>query len=227
MSAVVNKHKGPNPGITAVVYVALFALSLIAYFAMSNGTGYPIVFGSPEENQRIFLQYGDALRINAFLQFGSAIPLGLFTATVCNRLDFLDIKVAGISIAFFGGMAASLFMALNGLSTWVLTQPGVADNKDILHAFQLFGFATGGVAHIAGLGLLMAGIAVPCLLLRLTPRWVAWLGLLLAVVSELSVLSFIFFPFSYLLPVARFGSFIWMICTGFTLTKTFPMRIKG
>jgi hypothetical protein len=65
----------------------------------------------------------------------------------------------------------------------------------------------------------MAGIAVPCLFGKYTPTWVAWLGLILAAIAELSTLSLLFSPLMILLPVARFGSYIWLIATGFTITK--------
>jgi hypothetical protein len=65
----------------------------------------------------------------------------------------------------------------------------------------------------------MAGISVPCLFGKYTSKWVAWLGLILAVIAELSTFGLIFEPAMFLLPIARFGSFIWMIGTGLTLIK--------
>jgi hypothetical protein len=65
----------------------------------------------------------------------------------------------------------------------------------------------------------MAGVSVPCLIVGLTPRWVAWLGLVLAAVCELSVLSVVFPQLSVLLPLGRLLAFVWMIAVGFTLPK--------
>jgi hypothetical protein len=39
----------------------------------------------------------------AFLEFGAAIPLGIFTATMVSRLQFLGVRAAGAQIGFFGG----------------------------------------------------------------------------------------------------------------------------
>lgn len=222
---VVDQHKGPHPGITAIVYVALFALSLITYFSLSHGTGYPIPFEPAVRSQEIFLQHRQAILVNAFFQFGSAFPLGLFTAAVTSRLSFLGVRATGVSIALFGGVAASVFVAISAISTWVLAQPGVAENIDVMHAIQLFGFLNGGPAFSIGMGLLMAGISVPALLLKLTPRWMAWQGLVLAGFAMLSTLSLVFFPFTFLLPAVRFGSFVWMIAMGFSLPKTSPVRM--
>lgn len=221
---LVENHKGPNPGITAIVYTGLFALSMICYFSLSHGNGYPIPFGPVERSQSIFLQYPGALLANAFFQFGTAFPLGLFTAAVTSRLSFLGVRATGVSIALFGGIAASVFVAISSICTWVLSQPGVAENRDLMHAIQLFGFLNGGPAFSVSMGLLMAGVSVPALLLKLTPRWIAIQGLVLASFAILSTLSLVFFPFTFLLPAVRFGSMVWMIAVGFSLPKSMPQR---
>ncbi|SHM43050.1 hypothetical protein SAMN05444266_10858 [Chitinophaga jiangningensis] len=215
-----SRHRGPHPGILAVVHVSLFVASLVILGILTKGMGFPNPFVPLADAQHRLQSFADATRINAVLQFGAAIPLGLFTAAVTSRLNFLGVNVTGVNIAFFGGLSASLFMALSGLCTWVLTQPGVADNLSAMHAMQLFGFATGGVAHVVALGLLMAGIAVPGLLGGYTPKWVAWLGLILAGIAELSTLSLFFPALMILLPVVRFGSYVWLIATGFTIARS-------
>lgn len=221
---LVEKHKGPNPGITAIVYTGLFALGMIGYFSLSHGNGYPIPFGSIETSQKIFLQYPEAILANSFFQFGTVFPLGLFTAAVTSRLSFLGVRATGVSIALFGGIAASVFVAISSISTWVLSQPGVAENAALMHAIQLFGFLNGGPAFAVSMGLLMAGVSVPALLLKLTPRWMAIQGLVLATFGILSALSLVFFPITYLLPAVRFGSMVWMIAVGFSLPKTMPLH---
>ncbi|AYB32070.1 hypothetical protein [Chryseolinea soli] len=221
------KHRGPHPGIIAIIYVCLFIVSLILFGILSQGSGFPRPFASPEQAQQIFRQFPDAIRFNALFQFGAAIPLGLFTAAVTSRLRFLGVTATGVNIAQFGGIAASLLITFSSLCSWLLSQPGVANDLPVMHALQLFGFATGGVAHITALGLLLAGISVPCLLGGYTPKWVAWLGLILAGIAELSTLSLVIEQAGYLLPVVRFGAYIWMISTGFTLAKNKPESIHS
>jgi hypothetical protein len=221
---LVDTHKGPNPGITAIVYIVLLILSLVTYFTLSDGSAYPMPMGPVDQSQDIFLRYPHALLVHAFFGFASAFPLGLFTAGVTSRLSFLGVRATGVSIAFFGGLTASLFVALSSISTWVLSQPGIAVNREVLHAFQLFGFLNGGPAFAVSMGLLMAGVSVPALLLRLTPRWMAILGLVMAAIGVLCTLSLVFFPMVYLLPAVRFGSMIWMIAVGFSLPKRMPVH---
>jgi hypothetical protein len=41
-----------------------------------------------------------------------------------------------------------------------------------------------------------------------------WLGLVVAGLCEVSALALLITPAAYLLPLARFPGFIWMICVG-------------
>jgi uncharacterized membrane protein YkgB len=68
----------------------------------------------------------------------------------------------------------------------------------------------------------MAGISVPCLFGSYAPRWLAWVGLILAMIALIATFSLIFPELVWLLPIVRFPSFIWMIGIGFTLIKKRP-----
>lgn len=213
------RYRGPHPGIVATVFVILFMASLVLFPLLSNGSGFPSPFGDIENIRQLLLNYPQALKINAFLQFGAAIPLGIFTAAIVTRIRSLGPNVAGLAIAQFGGITASIFISLSSLLSWVLCQEGIANDIAIVQLLQLAGFATGGIGHIVPLGLLLAGVSVPCLLGKYTPVWVARLGIILAVLAELSIFGFVFKPAFILLPIVRFGSYIWMIAIGFSLIK--------
>jgi Transposase IS66 family len=49
----------------------------------------------------------------AFLQFGSAIVLGLFTVSIFSQLKYLGVKAAGTGIALFGGLTHPMAEAVN------------------------------------------------------------------------------------------------------------------
>jgi hypothetical protein len=104
-------HRSPPLGILAVVFVSLFLLSIAINFVMTNFAPYPVPYKPIEELQAYYTRYPNALRVVSFLQFGASIPLGLFAATIVSRLLFHRIRVAGVYIAVFGGIGASLFMA--------------------------------------------------------------------------------------------------------------------
>ncbi len=216
----VSWHRGPPLGALGVVFVALFAASLVVTGVMTGGTHYPTPYEPVALAQDYFSRYANVIRIATFLQFGAAIPLGIFTATVTSRLKFLGMRVAGADIALFGGFAASIFLALSALTGWVLSQPGVTAEAGALRALQLLGFATGGPGHVVTLGLLLAGVSVPSAFAKLIPRWLVWLGLIVAAICELSALSLVFPMAGILLPLGRFPAFIWLIGAGFTMPRS-------
>jgi hypothetical protein len=98
------EHKGPNPGLLAIVFTVLFNAGL--YFVVSFSAVNPHFPGPWESSETItsyFQGQPHAVLLCAFLQFGSAVPLGLFTATIVSRLRFLGVRAAGAQIALFGG----------------------------------------------------------------------------------------------------------------------------
>ena len=70
------------------------------------------------------------------------------------------------------------------------------------------------------MGLLLAGVSVTAAFMKLLPRWIIVLGLILAVAGELSWLHLAFFPkLLFLIPLVRFPGFIWLVAVGFSLPK--------
>jgi hypothetical protein len=211
------RHAGPPLMLPGALFMALFVGSLVAAALLTRGAPYPRPFGGDGDAARYFAEHASAVRVMAFLQFGAAIPLGLFTATLVSRLRFLGIEAAGVTIALFGGLAASFFLATSALTQWVLASPGVAEATSDARVLQLLAFATGGPGHVVPLGLLLAGGSITGGLTRLIPRWLMWFGIVLAVFAELSTLTLIFEPAVVLLPLARFPAFIWILCIAATL----------
>jgi hypothetical protein len=208
---------GPHLGILAIVSAALFALSLILGTALAGGT----VFVSPFAGRDAVAAYAQAdwvgIRVSAMLLFGSAVPLGIFAATAYARLRQLGVRVPGPAIGLFGGLTASLMLMISSLATYALSRPELTTDASVALALSFLAFATGGVGYVTGMGLLLAGIAVPSLILRLMPRWVSWTGLVIAALAELSFLSLAIEPLQFLLPVGRFGGVLWLILAGFLL----------
>lgn len=65
--------------------------------------------------------------------------------------------------------------------------------------------------------MLIAGVAVPSLLLRLLPRWLGVTGIVLAALAEFSTLSLIWPSLAVLLPAARFPTLIWLLVVAWRL----------
>ncbi len=108
-------------------------------------------------------------------------------------------------------------LVMSALLSWTLAQSPTRHTVEVVRPLHDLSFLTGGVAFAVFLGLLIAGIAVPGLLVGLLPRMLAILGLAVAVVAELSTLSLLWQPATYLLPVVRFLGLGWLVVAGFLL----------
>jgi hypothetical protein len=161
----------------------------------------------------------------AFLQFGAAVPLGIFCATMMSRLRYLGVRAAGPTIALFGGMMTVINIAISALILWVMAYPGIADDAAVTRALYYIVFAIGGVGFSVPMGLLIAGISIPSLMMKLLPKWLAIFGLTLSVIGELSFFSLVLPTAVFLIPLTRFPSFVWLIIAGFKLPK--QLRSSG
>jgi hypothetical protein len=225
LSSEFPKHRGPNPGSLAIVFTVLFNLGLYFVIAFSpNVPRFPGPWESFEVINAYFQGHPRAVLLCAFFQFGSAIPLGLFTATVVSRLRFLGVRAAGTHIAQFGGLMTAFNLAISALMLWVMAYPGIAQDTGSLHALYYLVFAVGGVGYSVPLGLLFAGISIPSGFFKLLPKWLVISGLLLAVCGELSWFSLVFPSLLFLIPLTRFPGFIWLIIAGFKLPNTDAQR---
>jgi hypothetical protein len=225
-------HRGPHPGVLAIIYALLFNLGL--YFVVSfrppehlaaSATAVRPYFPGPWESAQTittyFQNHSHSVLMCAFFQFGAAIPLGIFTATMVSRLRFLGVRAAGAHIALFGGFMVALNIAISALVLWVMAYPGIADEGSVIRALYYIVFAVGGVGFSVPMGLLIAGISIPALMMKLLPKWLTIFGLALGVIGELSFLSLVIPSALFLIPLTRFPSFIWLIFAGFKL----PARV--
>lgn len=228
MEKLENKHRSPHVGMLAIIFSGLFISGLSFVISFSEDVPhYPGPWETADAIATYFRTQQHDVLMCAFLQFGAAIPLGLFTATIVSRLRFLGTTAAGANIALFGGFMAALNVGVSSLLLWVMSYPGIAQNETVLRALYYAVFAIGGVGYSAPLGLLIAGISVTAFFMKLLPKWLIIFGFLLAVIGELSWLSLIFPKLLSLIPLTRFPGFIWLALTGFMLPKTVLVNSKN
>jgi uncharacterized protein involved in cysteine biosynthesis len=82
---------------------------------------------------------------------------------------------------------------------------------------QALSFAGGGPGFVVPLGLFVAGVSITAGLHRLIPRWLMWLGVLIAIACELASLTLVVWNAAFFIPVGRFVGAIWMIAVAVTL----------
>jgi hypothetical protein len=206
---------GPPLGVLAAISLA----ALLAGLALSAALGgvLPSPFSSATTIQHYFRTEPDAAKASGVLGFVSCVPLAIYAATASARLRQLGITAPGATIALAGGLLSAGALGFSGLLQWTLSRPAVRGDVPLVRALHDLAFLTGGPGHVVPLGLLIAGIAVPCLILRLVPRALAWTGMAIAVVAELSVLVLIWPALAPLLPLARFPGLIWLTVVGAVL----------
>lgn len=158
------------------------------------------------------------------LVFGTSLPLLIWSATAYRRLHRLGVTAPGSAIAYGGGLLAAASLAVSGLLTWTTTQ--INGSADVVRALTALGFAAGGPGFVVPFAMLIAGVAVPGLILRLLPAALAWAGLIIAGLGALATFALLTPALDVLLPIGRFGGLIWLIVVSVTLPVTRPRRAQ-
>jgi hypothetical protein len=232
------EHRGPSPGTLAIIYTILFNFGLsfvVSLRAPEHSAASPTAvrpyFPGPWESAQTIVAYFQShprsVLMCAFLQFGAAVPLGIFCATMVSRLRYLGVRAAGPTIALFGGTMTAINIAASALILWVMAYPGIADDAAVTRALYYMVFAIGGVGFSVPMGLLIAGISIPALMMKLLPKSLAIFGLALGIIGELSFFSLLFPTAVFFIPLTRFPSFVWLIMAGFKLPRRLPLNGTG
>jgi len=204
--------------VLAVVALALTLAAVLVPVAVA-GAPFPSPFLSTASVAAYLTGHRELIVVIGFLTFGASVPLGIYAATIYAELQRRGVRVPGPGIAYFGGIAASVLLGVAGLLTWVLGQPVAGQAPATLHTLLYAVYATGGPGFVVALGLLLAGSAVPALVRRLTPRWLAWAGLVLAGLCELSYFALLTQGLAFLLPAGRFLGLAWLVVFGYLLPR--------
>ena len=141
----------------AIAYAVLFFSGLYPVTVFGGEPYFPGPWESADTIAAFFRTRGTAVRICAFLQFGAAIPLGIFAASIVSRLQFFGSRVAGVTIALFGGIATSVTMMAASIALWVMAQPEVAENRAAIQVLYWLVQGLGGAGFSVPFGLLVAG----------------------------------------------------------------------
>ena len=214
------RHAGPPLGWLGVIYMALFLAGLYPVTSFGGRPYFPLPSASVDVIAEFFQLRSSAVLLCAFLQFGAALPLGIFSATIASRFRYLGIRAAGPSIAFFGGLATVSNMMVSSSLLWAMSYADTAHDPTLIQALYHFDFALGGVGFSVPFGLLLMAIAITAGFARLLPRWLIVIGVILAAVGELSSLEMMFPKLLFLIPLTRFPGFLWLIAAGFLLPRS-------
>jgi hypothetical protein len=212
------QHGGPRLALVASICIAL----LVGGLAIGVGLGgvMPLPYGPVAAVQQYVRAQPMAVQVVAVAVFASSVPLAVYAATASARLHQLGVAAPAATIALAGGILAAGALGLTGLVGWTLSRPEISDNTALVRALYFLVFLIGGPGHIVALGVLVAGMAVPCLILGLLPRPLALVGLAAAALSELTTLVLIWPILGPMLPAARVSALAWLLVAGARL----PLR---
>jgi hypothetical protein len=204
------------------VLVSLACLGLLfggLAIGVALGGVMPLPYGPVGPVQAYVRAQPVAVRVIATAAFGSSVPLAIYAATVGARLRQLGAPASAAAIALTGGVLAAGSLGLTGLLGWTLSRPEVSADTALVRALYYLVFLVGGPGHMAALGLLVVGMAVPSVALRLTPRAVAWSGVVIGALAELTTLVLVWPRLGVLLPIARVAALVWLVVAGALLPR--------
>lgn len=212
------RQGGPPLVLPAAICVGLLFGGLAIGVAL--GGVMPLPYGPAAPIQAYVRAQPVAVQVIATAVFASSVPLAIYAATAGSRLRQLGVTAPGATIALTGGTLAAGALGLAGLVGWTLSWPEITADVALVRAVYLLVFLIGGPGHIVALGLLVAGMAVPGLVLGLMPRLLAWIGLAIAALAELTTLVLVWPELGVILPIARVAALSWLVVAGAVL----PLR---
>ena len=175
-------HDGPSLVLLAAMCIALLFGGLAIGAAL--GGVMPLPYGPVAAIEQYVRTQPLAVQVIAVATFASSVPLAVYSAAASARLRLLGATSAGPTIALTGGILAAGSLGLTGLLGWTLSRPEITGDTALVRALYLLTFLVGGPAHLAALGVLIAGIATSGLALGLLPRSVARVGMVIAALSR-------------------------------------------
>lgn len=211
------REGGPPPLVPALAFGVLTVAGAVL------GAGVPRPAATAAEVLTYDTAHPTVISVAAALLLGSTLPLVITAVTLYRRLRRLGVYAPGPLMGVTGAVLAATALAASALFSWTATQSAGLGDPTIARVLATLSFASGGVGFVAPFGLLLAGIAVPALILRLLPSALAWVGLAVAVLAMLTPFALISDALYPLLPVGRFGGVLFLIATA-TLLPLSPQH---
>jgi hypothetical protein len=160
-----------------------------------------------------------AIQVIATAAFASSVPLAIYAATAGARLRQLGVTQPAAAIALTGGTLAAGALGLTALLGWTLSRPEVSADAALVRAIYFLVFLVGSPGHMVALGLLVAGMALPSLNLGLMRRPLAWTGLAIAALAEVTTLVLAWPELGVILPITRVAALVWLVAGGAALPR--------
>jgi hypothetical protein len=198
-------QEGPPLLVPALAFVGLTVAG-----AVVGGAG-PRPDSTPDEVLAYAVANPTTVAVGATLLFGTAFPLVVFAATAVTRYRRLGVTAPGPLMGFGGAVLAAGSAMLSALFAWTSAQVAGVGDAAVAKLLSQLWFATGAFGYAAPMGLLVLGLAVPAVILKFLPGWLAWAGMVIGVLALLSTLGLFTRALYPLIPVGRFGGLLFIV----------------
>lgn len=200
-----------------VLFVVLFLAGLVV---SETGSGaFPSPFSDAAAIQKFFTENHDTMLLLSVLEAFAAVALLAFAAALAaygRQAAGLDSPLPAMALA--SGALAAVFLLVPALLQWTTVRTHTLAEPGIVRVLHDLAFLSGGPAHVAALGL-MIGSAAAAGRRAAMPGWLSGVGLAVAVLSVLSLLALVVQPVIYVLAVARFVGFAWIVVASFLIIR--------
>jgi uncharacterized membrane protein YhaH (DUF805 family) len=115
------------------------------------------------------------------------------------------------------GILSGLFLLASAILALALTQAAAGGDPTLVGTLRSLNFLTGGTLHVASLGVFVGAASVAARRVGALPGWIAWLGILQALVSVLSLASLVFYYAALFILLGRLLGFVWCVAVGVAL----------
>ena len=153
-----------------------------------------------------------AALVLATFQALSAVALLVFATCVVLFLRRIPVdRGALVQVTRGAGILAGLFLLASAILALALTQAAAGGDPTLVGTLRSLNFLTGGTLHVASLGVFVGAASLAARRVGALPGWIAWLGILQALVSVLSLASLFFYYAALFILLGRLLGFVWCV----------------
>jgi hypothetical protein len=196
--------------------LAFLGLLGVAFFfaALRPSAMYPSPFWPSSRIEQFFAENSGAVRALGAVHTLIALSLLSFGTSATGLLR----EDAGEGVPFFwaalgGVVVASAFFMLSAILVWALSRPAIAESPPLLRTVHDLAYLAGGPAHVLAVAVFLGANSFAIFASDVLPGWIAWLGIAGAGVSGLAVVTMLWHPAAWILPITRLLLAAWILST--------------
>jgi hypothetical protein len=194
--------------------IAFLGLLGVAFFfaAVRPSAIYPSPFWPALRIEQFFAQNSADVRVLGAVHSLIALSLLSFGTSVTGLLR-VD---AGESVPLFwaasgGVIVASAFFMISGMLVWALSRPTIAESPPLLRTVHDLAYLAGGPARVLAVAVFLGANSAAIFATDVLQDWIAWLGAAGAAVSGLAVMTMLWHPAAWILPLTRMLLAAWVL----------------